>query len=921
MRPLSLTLSAFGPYAGETTLDFSRLGESGLYLITGDTGAGKTTLFDAIVYALYGSASGSDREKDTKSFASKYAPADAPSFVDFTFSCHGTEYRVFRCVNQEGRKKALVDGKNLLREAALFDSNGKVIASKVKEVTAKVIDLLGLTRDQFVQIVMIAQGQFRELLTASEDVRGPILKMLFQTEQYASLQERINAEANAQNAVCAELQRDLDHVVNAVSFDEVENYDTEAAEARSEEFLSLLEKQVAERKTALEEAQSEKKSLDETLGKLQKQKGTDEALLKQAGELTGVLASLEPAVKAFADSKAAFDAENREERVKERETLAAQITLETEQLGEYEKLDEKRNAFDSFLKDLEDKETKFAQGAKLQSAEEEFQIKLEEDLNGLLSVPKEQTEWSHARDAAEERGKVLNDLQARLNTYESGKKTLKQLQDDFTDKKHRYDIADALRKALEDQYLNAQAGILAETLVDGAPCPVCGSTSHPHCAVLPENTPEKADVDKAKADEEAARTASEAAARKAAEQSAALEQQELGLSKDCEAVGLSFDDGTREALQGKLEETRALQAELKAVGEDLQKKAERLEKLKEDLPKRKSANEARAKELGELKTSIANLSGQKETLQKELEEVQKKLPHESLQKAKEALWELTDKQKAMAEALETARKAFESAKETKVGLEAKRKTLESGLDGFDQAAAEARVKQIADLTEQGKALEQKVIGCTTALQNAKQAQTEAGKTLKALADAREKQRWLRELDQVFNGKLTAEGKLKLETYVQAIYFDQVLAHANRRLYAMTGGQYELARQTEAGDKRSAYALNLDVIDHYGDVSRRSVKTLSGGESFLASLALALGLSDLIQERSGGIQLDTLFVDEGFGSLDAESLEKALQTLEELGSEHRLVGIISHVEELEQRIDKQIDVKKLPSGGSIATLVV
>lgn len=386
-------------------------------------------------------------------------------------------------------------------------------------------------------------------------------------------------------------------------------------------------------------------------------------------------------------------------------------------------------------------------------------------------------------------------------------------------------------------------------------------------------------------------------------------------------MGLPFGEETVPALQAKREENRTLQAELKTAGEELQRKVDRLAKLNEELPKKKSANEARAKELGELKTSIANLSGQKDARQKELEEVQEKLPYESLQKANEALRELTEKQKVMAAALEGARKAFEAAKETQVGLEAKRKTLESGLDGFDKAAAEERARQIEDLTKQGKALEQKVIDCTTALRTAKQAQTDAGKTLKALAEAREKQRWLFELDQVFNGKLTTEGRLKLETYVQAIYFDQVLAHANRRLYAMTGGQYELARQTEAGDKRSSYALNLDVIDHYGDVSRRSVRTLSGGESFLASLALALGLSDLIQEQSGGVQLDTLFVDEGFGSLDAESLEKALQTLEELGAEHRLVGIISHVEELEQRIDKQIDVRKLPSGGSTATLVV
>ena len=220
MRPLTLTLSAFGPYAGVTTLDFSKLGESGLYLITGDTGAGKTTLFDAIVYALYGEASGSDR--GGKDLASKYAGENASSYVDFTFTCRGSEYRVFRCVNKEGRQKVLIDGKNQLQEAVLFDGNGKPMASKVKEVTAKVEELLGLTRDQFVQIVMIAQGQFRELLTADEKVRSPILKKLFRTERYAGLQDRINAESNAQNTVCAELQRDLGHIVATVSFGEEE---------------------------------------------------------------------------------------------------------------------------------------------------------------------------------------------------------------------------------------------------------------------------------------------------------------------------------------------------------------------------------------------------------------------------------------------------------------------------------------------------------------------------------------------------------------------------------------------------------------------------------------------------------------------------------------------------------------------------
>lgn len=918
MRPLTLTLSAFGPYAETLTLDFSRLGESGLYLITGDTGAGKTTLFDAMVFALYGTASGSDR--DGKSLVSQYVPEKTPSFVDFTFSCRGGEYRVFRCVNKEGRQKVVIDGKNQLQEAVLFDRNGKPIGSQTKEVNAKVVDLLGLTREQFVQIVMIAQGQFRELLTANEKVRGAILQMLFRTEKYGSLQEQINAESNAQNAVCAELQYELDRVVSNVDFGEEELFSAEAAEARSEEFLTLLEKQVTAGQAALKGAQGEKEKLDKTLGTLQKQKGTDETLLKQADELTKVLMNLETVTKAFSDSKAAFDAENSDVKGKQREELATRITLETEQLGEYEKLDGKQKAFASFLKDLEEKRTRFGQESALQETETERLKSLEKERDGLLTVPKEQAEWKHVQEAAEKQEKNLSELLGRVNTYETGKKELEDLQAKYARAKETYDAASAHRKAMEDRYLNAQAGILADTLVDGEPCPVCGSTSHPHCAVLPENTPEKGDVDKAKADEEVARNVTEKAATAAAEKRSSLEVVEKQLAKDCEALKLPLDDETRNALQKKLEETRATLAELKITGEALQEKLARLDTLQKDLPKLQKAKEDRSEALKELDTAVATMAGQENARREELDEVQRRLPYESLPKAKEELRKLTERQKVMIEALEKARKAFEGAKEEKVELEAKRKTLESGLEGFDRAAAEARVKQIDELTKQGKHLEQKVIDCTTALQRAEQARADAGKALKSLSEARQKQLWLRELDQVFNGKLTAEGKLKLETYVQAIYFEQVLAYANRRLFAMTDGQYELARQTEAGDKRSAYALNLDVIDHYGDVSRRSVKTLSGGESFLASLALALGLSDLIQERAGGIQLDTLFVDEGFGSLDAESLEKALQTLEELGTEHRLVGIISHVEELEQRIDKQIDVRKLPTGGSTATII-
>lgn len=918
MKPLTLTMSAFGPYAETTTLDFSALGNDGLFLISGDTGAGKTTIFDAIVFALYGSASGNDR--DAKSLCSKYAAEGAPSYVDFTFSNGGRKYRVFRCANREGRQKVLIDGKNQLQEAVFFDENGAPLASKVREVTDAVTETLGLTRDQFVQIVMIAQGEFRELLTANEGVRGPILAKLFRTERYAALQSRIGDALSEQNSACTDLRKDLSHITASIVTEDRESFSAEVAEARSEEFLIALEKQVSDDENCLKEAQREKDEQNKIRSALQKQKGSDETLLKQTEELAGVLAALETVSAAFAESKTAVEAENSEERVSLRDELSRKITLETDRRKDYEALEEKRTAFVAFQKDLREQQARFDREAALQKTETEKQKSLEEERGGLQSVPRELTEWDHAQKEAADRAAQLSGLLDRLDTYDSGRTLLTKRQEEYSEAKQRYDIAETRRKTLEDRYLNAQAGVLAATLEEGRPCPVCGSTEHPHCAVLPENTPEKSEVDRAKADEESAREAAVDASTAVAEQRSALEQQEQQLQKDCEALGLLFDTGTRSVLQAELAETRSLQEDLRAAGESLRAKAARLEALNGELPKLQKANEERDGAIRALKATLDSLSGQEETRRKTLEEARRDLPFASLEEADKSLQGLIAQQSELTAALEMAQKAFDTAKERKLSLESKEKTLEEQLEGFDREAAEARAERLEALTVKEKELEQKVTALTGVRNTNAQAWNAAKKTLSDLAKAREKQAWLSELDAVFNGKLTAEGKLKLETYVQAIYFDQVLRLANRRLYAMSGGQYELARQTEASDKRSAYALNLDVIDHYGDVSRRSVKTLSGGESFLASLALALGLSDLIQEQAGGVRLDTLFVDEGFGSLDGELLEKAIETLAELGAEDRLVGIISHVEELEQRIDKKIEVTKLPSGGSTARIL-
>lgn len=767
MRPLVLTLSAFGPYAGEETLDFTKLGTKGLYLITGDTGAGKTTIFDAIVFALYGEASGEARGADM--LRSKYASADTPTYVRMTFVYHGAEYRITR--NPEYRRPAKKgDGYTTNKADAELVCPDGCIVTKNREVTRAVAELLGLDKNQFTQIAMIAQGDFLRLLYAKTEDRSKIFREIFHTKAYQTLQERLKAEAGALRQEYEALEKSIDQYLEGILCIEA-NFAARMDSVRqnrkaisTEDIAALIRGQLAEEEgrlillqKQLDTYEKELEQVNQVIGRVKERKKRREELENARKQLAFIAPSLASQQKQYEEKQQAFQA------------------LEAER-SQLEKL------YQDSLEMLEKKE-----------AQEQMRFQVE---------------------------KLREDVTAGEKAYGQAALLHKKAKDVYDE--------------MERWYLDEQAGVLALHLEEGKPCPVCGSLTHPMPAKKKEGAPSKAAVDKAKKEAEAAN----ARVHRASEEVGALKGRLDGAKEQYKAMLDAENDAEKEA------------ALLRFTGKEEAEKILR-EKERESLRKKK--------ELSEAETACRNrekeyqrYQNMKEMLEKQLEEGDETVPEE-LEEKRRGLTE--KKQLALKEQQELHR-----CVQTNAGI----------------------LRDIGEKGRQMKAVEEKwsLVG---------------------------------ELAGTFNGNVVGKDKIMLETYVQMTYFDRMIGRANTRFMMMSGGQYELKRAA-AQNIKSQSGLELDVVDHYNGTVR-SVKTLSGGEAFLASLSMALGLSDEIQSAAGGIALDTMFVDEGFGYLDEEALAQAIHTLQGLAEGNRLVGIISHVGSLKEKIERQIVVTKEKSGGS------
>ena len=756
MKPLKLVISGWGPYKDTQTVDFTPLQAGGLFLITGPTGAGKTTIFDGITFALYGEVSGSIREKD--SLRSDFAPPDAVTKVELHFIHQGLTYRISRNPRYD-RAKMRGEGTTTENEAGELYREDALLAMGSQQVTDAVTGLLGLDYRQFKQISMIAQGEFQQLLTASSKERTLIFRDIFQTKLYDTITQILGQRVKALNGRLDECRHRMDECMASFRLE-------------GEAWQALYQ-------------QKNRNYLKIT------------ALIGQELEAS---------------------ANKREELKTQQEELEREYKM---QVQKTEQARQNNQLIDQYLADQ----------IRLEKLKEEWN-RLKEQCRALKKEAKGLPGQKALLERQQESLRILKEQYRKAQDWKRERENLKRLQEQYLEldrkakeKKLEYEYQD-------DRYKKAAAGILAQGLLPGQPCPVCGSRNHPDPAGMEGGLPDEKQIRRLKEDADRWLGLSGEAQAEAAASLGALRQMEQNLGE----------------WKGRLEE---------APEESLQN----LHKQVEDAET----------ELSGLKQKIARLE-------------------QACQEAEIAVEKVAAAYRQGKEALRKP-KTMEKEDVTELNRRV------SELEGKRRQGIREMERLQTSLSINGSGLKQ----LKAHLQSRQELEKEYG--------------ILRKVERAAAG--SNNRKLVLEQYVLSVYFEDILRAANLRLCAMTGERYELYRVEESRDKRMKEGMELEVLDQYTG-KRRSVKTLSGGEAFKAALALALGTSDVVQNYAGGIQVETLFVDEGFGALDGESMNQAVQILTALGGGQRMIGIISHVEELKEQIEAQIMVQKNNNGSSIQT---
>lgn len=921
MRPLKLKISAFGPYSGTTEFDFTKLGTGGLYLITGDTGAGKTTIFDAITYALYGETSGSNRE--VSMLRSKYADESTPTEVELTFSYRDKEYTLKRNPEYEKLKARGEGTTKQVANAEIIYPDGKVI-TRIKDVDNAVREIIGINKEQFCQIAMIAQGDFLKLLLASTKERIEIFRHIFKTELFGDLQERLKRESGKLSDECDTIKQSISQYIGGIVCNEDNTDYIEVSKAKNgslptEDVLILLEKLIADDKKAEQDIAAQKE-------KLQKELDEIKAKINKAQDVIAAKADLEKNEAAFAletevqkELTAKFEAKKANQpKIKEfGEKIAAIKAL----LPDYDEFETKEKTFSLNKTFIENSnEVANEKENKIKAVSDEI-AKISEERKTLEKAGEEKLKLETEKKELTDNADKLGNLKTNITALEKSENDYSQALQEYNNKQSAFEKLDVEYKTLNKAYLDAQAGILADTLKVDEPCPVCGSTSHPKIAVKPENAPTKEQLEELQGKVDVANNAANSARTKAGNIKGALDEKKESVLSEIKAllgdvaivdakslivVKLSDIDAQTETLDKKISEAKA--------------KIERAEEIDRILPEKNKELEAVREELSKSNDEIKSKASENASLEKRIGELKTKLTFATKEEAQEKINEFAENAEQMSKDYESALKALNDSKEKIASLKSAKEEIVKRLGDktdVDLEAENEKLKTLEDRREtydrDSKTIHSRISANQTALDNIKSRSGD-------LIQAEKKYSWVKALSNTANGNIAGKEKVMLETYIQMNYFDRIIARANTRLMIMTDGQYDLVRRKEALNNKGQSGLDLNVIDHYNG-SERSVKSLSGGESFKASLALALGLADEIQSSAGGIKLDTMFVDEGFGSLDEESLAAAMKALTSLADGNRLVGIISHVGELKQKIDKQIIVKKDKVGGSYAEIVV
>ena len=921
MRPLKLTIAGFGPYAGVQELDFEALGTSGLYLIAGDTGAGKTTIFDAITFALFGEASGGSRKSDM--LRSKYARAEDPTYVELTFTYAGQTYTVRRNPAYERAKARGVGTTSQLADAQLTLPDGSVV-TKLKDVNRAVQEIIGLSREQFAQVCMISQGDFRRLLEADTETRKKIFKDIFGTGLYSDLQTRLKDEVSALDGQMTEARRSIRQYTEGMVCADNSDFNAQVQKAKTDglptaELTELFEKLLDEDRKLEDRLGNQVSAAEDAIKALEKQKEAVEAYRQTKENLDKLSKTEQTQTTAWETAKAALEAA-KTEKDKTQPELTEHLGKLRNQLPSYDELDEKNKALQDKEKLLKIEQQKRDEAEKQKATLAEELSAFKDEQAKLKDSDKEKAELDAQLQQCTDRKDALETLLEDFTSLYAEQKTLAVSQEKYSALAAEMDKQHQEFERMQRAFLDAQAGILAKDLQDGAPCPVCGSLEHPHPAELPVHAPTEDEVKQAKETYEKAQAAAAEASKNAEGQKGKVEAKKGALSKTVETLlTAAAEEQAETAAQEKLHDCETQIKDLNKQLEVLKKSILRKSELDEKIPKIEDARKTAEDNWNDADKQLGVLQAEHKTLTVRIAELKQSLALPDKTSAEQKISELQKQsdalEQALTAALEQEKASLNALTATRAAIEQLQKQLETGADGdLDKLSAQldAQKKQKKELEEQRQSVH-------TRIEVNGRAHDGIDKKRDELEDLEQKYVWMNALAKTAAGNLQGKAKIDLETYVQTTYFDRILARANLRLQKMSGGQYDLKRRRNADDLKSKSGLELDIIDHI-NATERSVNTLSGGEAFLASLALALGLSDEVQ-MSTGIHLDTLFVDEGFGSLDSEALSKAYQTLAGLTEGNRLVGIISHVAELKERIDRQIVVVKGPDGSSHAELVI
>lgn len=918
MRPLKITMSAFGPYAGEVTLDMQKLGKSGIYLITGDTGAGKTTVFDAISYALYGEASGNYRENTT--LRSKYASADTPTFVELEFEYNNEIYKINRNPEYPRPNKR---GEGFTKQSAnaeLVMPDGSVI-TKIKEVSAKVEEIIGINKNQFSQIAMIAQGDFRKLLNCETNERSKIFRKIFKTEPYHNIEIKLSSLFNELKRNREKEKSGIEQYINQLKCNENDTLSLELERAKSgdvliEDVIKLAGEII--NKDTLEYTKTQKniESINEEIEKInsniklyENQEATKKAYAKASAKLEELKTKRNDCEKAYKSAEA------QRERL---DDLTRKINLINSKMPKYDELKSLENSINertqSFEKSNNLLKLKQQEITSLEKEIDEKSKALEEVKGADLLVQKLTVQKEEINKKAE----ALKELKTEIDRCKTEQKNLKNAQSFAKSALDEYGALENEYNQIYIAFFNEQAGIIADELKDGEPCPVCGSTSHPNLARKSENAPSQADVESAqnlvkKAQEKADKARDTASALKSRfdEIAANVKSAAKKLFGTDDNV---FDDynSNINALKKEYDCTLAL---LKTANEKLNL----YQKLDKEIPKIQEKQKSLSDEISKLNTQKASDEAFISENTKRVTSIKSELDFKSADLAKDKLKEYTNLSNDIKNAIEKSKNDFDDIKskyDTQKGTKA---SLENALKEFKEIDLASLKEKSLKLNEYKKGVDETAKSLYSRIESNKSRVDDISKKRDILKGYDDKYVWLKALSETANGDISGKEKITLETFVQMTYFDSIIRKANIRLLTMSDGQYELVRRSDAETLKKNEGLALDVIDHFNG-SSRSVSTLSGGESFMASLCLALGLSDEIQSSNGGIKLDTMFVDEGFGSLDGEALDRALSALTSLSQGNRLVGIISHVDALRDRIDNKIVITKDRTIGSNAQII-